>query len=296
MQKIIRLPLIFITLILLGLKPLVAEEQQGRITLSAPPASLAKWYKPANKRQVWLHTMFRLRRSMQAVAEYSALEDRERLVKWAEQLVKDYRSIAEMVPEWRDELELEWATKLLQAAKTMDSRTLASAQRRLGTSCNSCHNEYRPISAVLFRGPDFSSIKVEDEETLEEKSYGDVMAGLSTAMNRVKIGLEDGRYSAAQQANVLLTERLATLAGSCQACHREETQKDYLLGERNMAELRRLGKLIETRNVKQASRKLGHIAVAICATCHGVHRTLSDMRGVLVKETEGLDPHAGHEH
>ncbi|MCK5336958.1 MAG: hypothetical protein KAQ67_12390, partial [Gammaproteobacteria bacterium] len=40
---------------------------EDSVKLDTPPASLEKWYKPANKRQVWLHTMFRLRREMQAI-------------------------------------------------------------------------------------------------------------------------------------------------------------------------------------------------------------------------------------
>ena len=50
-----------------------AEESEATLTL--PPASIAQWYKPQNERQVWLHTMFGLRRSMTAIQEYVALED-----------------------------------------------------------------------------------------------------------------------------------------------------------------------------------------------------------------------------
>ena len=46
------------------------------VSLATPPASLEKWYKPANKRQVWLHTMFRLRREMQAIREYAKQNNR----------------------------------------------------------------------------------------------------------------------------------------------------------------------------------------------------------------------------
>ena len=35
------------------------------------PESLAEWYKPKNERQVWLHTMFAMRRELQAIAEYA---------------------------------------------------------------------------------------------------------------------------------------------------------------------------------------------------------------------------------
>ena len=48
----------------------------NRVSIDTPPASLEKWYKPANKRQVWLHTMFRLRREMQAISEYAEQNDK----------------------------------------------------------------------------------------------------------------------------------------------------------------------------------------------------------------------------
>ena len=52
------------------------------ITLKLPPKSLSQWYKPENKRQVWLHTMFRLRREMLAMQDYSAVKQDKDLQKW----------------------------------------------------------------------------------------------------------------------------------------------------------------------------------------------------------------------
>jgi hypothetical protein len=72
-----------------------------RVGLDKPPASLEKWYKPANKRQVWLHTMFRLRREMQAIREYAEQDDQPGMKKWIARLDKDYNKIADMVPEWK---------------------------------------------------------------------------------------------------------------------------------------------------------------------------------------------------
>ena len=46
-----------------------------QVVLDKPPESLKQWYKPDNKRQVWLHTMFRLRREMQAINEYADQKD-----------------------------------------------------------------------------------------------------------------------------------------------------------------------------------------------------------------------------
>ncbi len=69
------------------------------VSLDTPPASLEQWYKPANKRQVWLHTMFRLRREMQAISEYAEQNDQAGMDKWIQRLEKDYIKIADMVPE-----------------------------------------------------------------------------------------------------------------------------------------------------------------------------------------------------
>ncbi|RTZ78471.1 MAG: hypothetical protein DSZ01_05335, partial [Gammaproteobacteria bacterium] len=78
-------PILFLLALLL--LPAAAQPDDSRsITLNLPPESLGQWYRPVAKRDVWLHTMFALRREMQAVAEYSALGDSRRLGQWLERL------------------------------------------------------------------------------------------------------------------------------------------------------------------------------------------------------------------
>ncbi len=259
----------------------VMAEDDLEVNLTKPPSSIEAWYKPANKRQVWLHTMFRLRREMQAISEYSAYEDKERLVHWTKKFNDDYNSIGEMVPEWADELEVELSQNLLLAANKGDYQEVASLQQKIGRSCMGCHKEFRAVTAALYRGPNFSDMVVEDSETMEEQKYKDAMTGLSTAMNRIKIGIEDNRFEVASSAFTLMTHRLDDLSGSCGACHKTERQRDYLLGAENMNEVKKLGELIEAKEVKQSQRVLGGVAVKICATCHSIHRTLSDLRGFI---------------
>ena len=66
---------------------------------------------------------------MQAVGEYIALEDKERLQKWAENLVKHYLKIGEMVPDWKDELETSVTNQVLMAANNGDFETTSKAIR-----------------------------------------------------------------------------------------------------------------------------------------------------------------------
>ena len=71
-MKLVSFSLLLYFLLGVWLVPAYAEPM---VSLKKPPASLEQWYKPANKRQVWLHTMFRLRREMQAIAEYAKQDD-----------------------------------------------------------------------------------------------------------------------------------------------------------------------------------------------------------------------------
>ena len=115
-QKIMKLtPAYFILIAYIFMSALVvpvhaeSKYSEDTVTLKSPPTSLERWYKPANKRQVWLHTMFRLRREMQAIGEYastndSAANNRAAMQKWIKRLDKDYNKIADMVPEWEKKI------------------------------------------------------------------------------------------------------------------------------------------------------------------------------------------------
>jgi len=276
------LKIFFILLITLAVSPTFADEER-EVNFSKAPSSIAQWYKPTNKRQVWLHTMFRLRREMQAMGEYAAFEDKARLILWSDKFAKDYRSIGEMVPEWADELEMDWLKRLQIAARSGDFVGVGAAQRKIGNSCGGCHKEYRAVTAALYRGANFDRLMVEDGETMEELTFKKSMVGLSNAMNRIKIAVVDSRFDVAEAAHELMSQRLEDLAGSCGACHKTDRQRDYLLGEENMARVQKLVELIKARESKEAQRALGGVAVEICATCHGIHRTLADLRGFIDK-------------
>ncbi len=254
---------------------------EREVTLQLPPESIAQWYKPQNKRQVWLHTMFGLRRAMQAIQTYVALEDGERLDKWSSQFLKKYRSIPEMVPEWGDEVELKWADSLEQAIAARDWDQVGKSLGKLGMTCRSCHQDYRAATAALYRAPKFDAVMVEDSEILEELNFHDSMGGLVRVMNGFKIAVEDQRQQAAEAYLGKFRQRLEDLKGSCSHCHKkDETPPARILGENTMQLIDQLEQMLQGDQSK-IGRKLGEVGVVVCARCHGVHRTVSDLTGVL---------------
>ncbi|HID48160.1 MAG TPA: hypothetical protein EYP40_00840 [Chromatiales bacterium] len=236
-----------------------------------PPGSLAQWYKPANKRQVWLHNMFKLRREMQAVRLYAESRDPERLEKWIARLGGDYRKISEMVPEWKRKLDLDAMASLEKASREKRYREVLNALERLKESCESCHTDYRAVTATLYRAPDFSTLESPPGRPLKKG-----MRELIGHVNRIKIAAEDGRTGVALTALVDLEQGMEVLGKTCAACHEKETPA--YPGPAIRKTLLSLRVSLETGTSREQGRALGNLAVQACATCHGTHRIVSDSR------------------
>lgn len=273
---------LYFTLLAVFLLSGAAWAQEQARTLPLPPDSLAQWYPPANKRQVWLHTMFSLRRAMQAVGEYNALGDSKLAARWAERFAKDYKRLAEMVPEWKDEIEGAQADRLVAAALQGDSNGVNSALNRLGTTCRSCHNENRAIVTLIYRMPDYKDITVENSDTMEEISYPQHMERLGTLMNRVKIAQEDGRYPVAQEAGSAFIAGLKDLATSCAACHKDAAPRERIFGPEIQQALTTLGKELRQNNRKGTDETLGTIGAFACGRCHSIHKNTAELRRALL--------------
>lgn len=265
--------------------PAVADGKT--VILHLPPASLANWYKPANKRQVWLHTMFRLRRAKQAVELYAGEKEPALLEKWAAKLVKDYRKIPEMVPEWSEEVDLSAAERLLSAVTGGDDKGVSVALEQMGRTCAGCHREYRATATALLRVPAFHEVKVRDGGSGESLSYHEAMERLSRSVNMIKISLSDERYQAAERAVEQFEAGLRDQGRSCIACHEEIVPRKRILGPETSQLLDDLKASVVSRDAKKSGRLLGKIGVNVCARCHAVHRTLAELIAALRPHKHG---------
>ena len=239
-----------------------------------PPASLAEWYKPQNERHVWLHNMFKLRREMQAVGHYAGLEQADPLALWTERLNENYQQIREMVPEWGGRLDQDVMSRLLIAQQKNQYGQVEALLGDLQKSCDSCHAQFRAVSAALYRAPDFSQLRVKDSETLPE-----TMKMLNTQVNDIKIAI--GAKDQAWALNTLaeLTTGINEMGAMCESCHAylpkayPDTVVETALDELHTALL--------SGELKQQGEALGKVAVSACAQCHGTHRIAYDTQQIL---------------
>jgi cytochrome c556 len=273
------------TLLLLALIisiPLKLNAADSQVSLDTPPASLEQWYKPANKRQVWLHTMFRLRREMQAIGEYAEQDDRDAMEKWIKRLDKDYSKIAEMVPEWEKEIKPRLIPELEMFAEKGDRYRLEETLDMIQRTCDDCHDNYQPLVTALYRSPDYDDIKVNSLDG-NKQSYEDNMTSLSESVNRILIALDDGHKAVALKASHNLANQLQNLGDSCSSCHKEdEYPRERILGKATQQRFETLQANISEERVKDSQKLMGEIAVTVCARCHNTHRIVNDLRQSLM--------------
>ena len=245
------------------------------ILIKSPPASLAQWYKPENKRQVWLHNMFKLRREMQAVRFYSDNNDAKHLEKWVTLLSEHYLKIGEMVPEWKKKLDMEAITNLQKSARSNRYQDVSHALDDLSEGCNSCHDEYRIITATMYRAPDFSLIEISPSTSFKVH-----MNELTKQVNQVKIASEDGMKDIALSSLSGLKKGINVLGETCSNCHKKDTK--VYPGDTINKTMTSLEESLRTGTLKDQGRELGTLAVLACARCHGTHRLAYDARKIFV--------------
>jgi len=251
---------------------------KDRITLiKTPPKSLAQWYKPENKRQVWLHNMFKLRREMQAVRLYAANNDAAHMEKWAAQLSMHYIKTGEMVPEWKKKLDIESISRLEKYITNSQYQQVIQVLDDLDKSCKSCHADYRAITATMYRAPDFSSLD-EISPSIPLKKH---MEELTKQINLIKIASGDGMPGIALSSLSDLKESMNSLGEACTNCH-EKDKKDYP-GDAINATISSLEESLKTGTLKEQGRELGTLAVTACARCHGTHRLSYDTRELFLE-------------
>lgn len=262
----------------------MAVYAEPSVRLRYPPASLEQWYKPANKRQAWLHTMFRLRREMQAINQYASTEDKAAMKKWIKRLDKDYNKIAEMVPEWKSEIKPRLLDDLQMFAEKGDSYRLGKALKMIKRTCDDCHTYFQPLVTAMYRSPSYENIRIKGNNGMQ-LSYEDNMEQLSDAVNRILIALDDGHNSIALQSSQNLAEQLTNLGASCNSCHKDDVYpQQRILGKATVERFKMLQTNITAGNIKNSQKVMGEIAVTVCARCHNIHRIVNDLRNALLPE------------
>lgn len=257
---------------------IIYTHKDSVVLVNVPPQSLSQWYKPENKRHVWLHTMFNLRREMQAIRSYAAVEDETAVAEWVGKFTKHYNKIAEMVPQWESRLEPDILEQLQKYQASNNFSEIPHILTEMQESCDSCHDRYRTVTALLYRAPDFTSAQIDSEH-----SYSESMGMLNTQINDIKLSFLAGKQDKALGYLDDLKIGIDALGGTCAECHKY-SPKTYPSAAISKA-IVELEAQLQTQDVSLQGRALGGLAVLACAECHGTHRIAADTRQLLTEKT-----------
>ncbi len=261
-------------LVVVGL--IVKHEDKVQL-VKTPPKDIAQWYKPESKRHVWLHNMFKLRREMQAIKLYAENKHQENLEKWASGLELHYQKIAEMVPDWEVKLDYASMARLQAHVRKGQYSEVLNEIDTLQETCDSCHQDYQTITALMYRAPDFSNIEVSPQG-----SFNQHMHTLTQQVNQIKIASDDGMTELALSSLTELKTGMQKLGQVCTDCHKKD-HKPYP-SEPMQKTLASLEQHLVNGTRKQQAMDLGMLAVQACATCHGTHRLAFDSKILLQQE------------
>jgi cytochrome c556 len=228
--------------------------------------------------------MFRLRREMQAIAEYAKTNDQAAMQKWIKRLDKDYNKIADMVPEWEKEIKPRLLPDLEMFAEKGDAYRLAKTLKMIRRTCEDCHISYQPLVTATYRSPHYDDIRLKGLNG-KTQSYKDNMEQLSESVNRILIALDDKHNPIALQASQKLVDQLQALGDSCGSCHKDDDYpRERILGKATRQRFEKLLINIKEEKVEDSQKLMGEIAVTVCARCHNTHRIVSDLRNALLPD------------
>jgi len=247
-----------------------------------PPASLAQWYKPQNKRQVWLHNMFKLRRELQAIEYYASVGNDQLTDQWMLRLNQHYIKIGEMVPEWKSRMDVTLLLTLSDVVASRDYEQVPQALQSIQKTCDSCHIDYRSLTAMRYRAADFSV-----PELAKNNEFKKLMQQLNVDVNALKIASSDHRRNAAMGSFMDLKIGLNKLSETCSTCHEKEHK--ILVNNDITATLGSLEAALSEGTIKEQGMALGALAVKACANCHANHRLSYDMREMIKNERPLLE-------
>ncbi|TPH12227.1 multiheme c-type cytochrome [Litorilituus lipolyticus] len=255
----------------------VYQHEDKASLVKTPPKELAQWYKPQSKRHVWLHTMFALRREMQAMSFYAEEGDSVHLKQWSVNFKKHYLSIADMVPQWQKLLDENSLQQLENAIAQDDFQNVKLQLHTLQHGCDSCHNDYQAITALTYRTPDFS-----DKTMPSGEAFSDHMNKLTQQVNQVKISSQDGFTALALSSLDELKVEMNELGKVCVDCHKKDRR--VYPDEDMQKTMTSLETAITSGTLKEQGRHIGTLAVLACARCHGTHRIVYGAKEKLTEE------------
>jgi cytochrome c556 len=252
---------------------LVARTSQGQGT-SRPgnslPARLDDLYPPKAKEPVFLFRMIGLADAFGGFLGDLFENDLPNVPASLEKFKAEYKSVAELVPEWKTRFPLAPVEELEAALKTTDQGKIVSAAQKIGEACTACHIETMARVQHKYDWPDFSAIRVKDPLIGDSVDFQQFMLALDVSYAAIRTDLGQGQAANAQKQYQGFKARFEAMADACGDCHGQDERK-YYVDESVRRLVEDLGKAVAEPSPEKAGKLLVSIGIESCRTCHLIH-------------------------
>jgi cytochrome c556 len=252
------------------------------LKLNRPPKSLDKFYPPVSKDKKFLQTMHNMSLSFKATFLYLQRGDKSKAKRWAENLVKSYLSIPDMVPEWKNYIKRELAENFLKAVEIGDMNMIRKSADDLGRTCGSCHQDNELAVKIFYYTPNWDDIEVEDPISLKKVGAHKLMKDMNDSLQFAIIGFQDGDFSLAEKSVKEFVARAKAIKETCSSCHTSQESIEALAGKSFITSLDSLTKFVKERKADEFFKSLDKVSY-YCSACHTTHLFLWEIKESLAE-------------
>jgi len=253
------------------------QQEGGKISIKRPPKSLDNFYPPKSREKKFLAAMHNMATSFKATMFYLQAGNTERAKKWAENLVKSYIGIKDMVPEWQSYIKKDVAENFLKAVSSGDLKQVGALAKELGDTCKSCHQDNQLSTKIFYSIPSWDDIELEDPVSLKKVGVHKFMQELSDSLRFTLIGVQDGDFSLAEKSAKDFSARAKALKETCSSCHTSKASIEALAGKDYTAAVDALFSAVKEKNSQKFFSALSRVG-DYCTRCHTTHLLLLEIK------------------
>lgn len=263
----------YAVLLLLALHPhhALGQSPERPGSASSLPASLDALYPPKAEGPVWLLAMHGMNLPLAGIVVDLNEGDKDGMTADYERFKAEYETTAGLVPEWRDQFDMEPILALGDALKGGDAGTIMAAVEKVGATCHHCHLATMVPVQQKYHWPDFKMISAHDPLSGRDLDFVGLMQMLNGTFSGIAVDLQQGQIENARRQGQAFAALFASMKETCEACH--DAERAYYVDARVQSMVDDLGAALSEAEVDPAvvadlSRKIG---AENCTACHLVH-------------------------
>ncbi len=260
------LMVVVVIVAIIGLAAVLINQGNKPDTKNNLPPSLDQYYK--TQPPEYLIKKFGLGESLMGVIMNSQQGDLVNAKKSFIAFSKEYKDIADMVPEWRNYYDQKPVENLGTALDSGNVSAILGAAGGVAENCGRCHTENMPAVWNHYNWKNFNNVMISTPEG-QLPWPAAKMKYLVIGYDGIGVNIEKKDQTGAQQSFNLFRSMFNNMTTACSSCH--ATERRYYVSQDIQAMISDMGANIASGNLSRAEEIRQTIGMESCYRCHVLH-------------------------